>query len=338
MRTNILHFITRCAHLLAVVLLLGCGSGNKDQNNNAIQSSASAPHYLPTLMIFPSDAMLDRMGLLQTIENQGVVSYHRDYQRAFIKNPDLKFAIAAIQEEFSKVGFPMEDMEQQLKQISDNNAMDEVSDVARDAKAELLNTVRPDYIVELDYLYKADPQNRNPSKTLTYSVKAIDVYTNKAIGSISKANIAPAKNGNGDIPSLIKDDFPASLSDFKGQLTGHFENLLSNGVEITLRVAVAKGSDVKIDDECGDQELNERITNWMKDNTVKQSFKMSKNTSTEMFFTNVRIAAKTDEGKKYTAFDFAGELSKALKNSCRISTKNKTQSLGDAMVFVLGTK
>ena len=337
--------ITAAAALMST-LCFSCGE-NKNGNNGlmpsdeqvaAAENSENAlTQSMPTLMVFPSDAMMDRMGFLKEVDNQGTISYQRNYQQAFIKNPDIKFAIAAIQEEFAKIGFAMEDMEQQLKQISNNNAMDEVTDVARDARAELLNTVRPDYIIELDYDLKTDSKSRNLNKSLTYAVKALDVYTNKAVASVSKANVGSDKPEN-DVPALIKSDFPSSLDELKKQITGHYANLLANGVEITLRVAVSKTSDVKIDDDCGDQELNERINNWLKDNTVKQSFKMSKNTSTEMYFTNVRIAAKTADGKKYTAYDFAGELNKALKKGCSLKSKNKTQSLGDAMIMVEGLK
>lgn len=332
--------------LMISSVLLSCG-GNKNGNNgimptseevNSAESSAnSITQSMPTLMVFPSDAMLDRMGFLKEVDNQGTTSYQRDYQQAFIKNPDIKFAIAAIQEEFAKNGFAMEDMEQQLKQISNNNALDEVTDVARDSRTELLNTVRPDYIIELDYSLNTDLKSRNLNKSLTYSIKSLDVYTNKVVASISKVNVGADKPEN-DVPSLIKADFPSSMAELKKQITAHYANLLANGIEITLRVAVSKTSDVKIDDDCGDQELNERINNWLKDNTVKQAFKMSKNTSTEMYFTNVRIAAKNADGKKYTAYDFAGELNKALKKGCSLKSKNKTQSLGDALIFIEGTK
>jgi hypothetical protein len=333
-------------YITLTLILSSCGGGksgesgllpSKDQVNSAESNENAITQSMPTLMVFPSDAMLERLGVLKAEENQGTTSYQRDYQTAFIKNPDLKFAIAAIQEEFSKVGFPLEDMEQQLKQIANNNAMDEMGDVARDIRAELLNTVRPDFIIELDYELKTDAKSRNLNKALTYSVKTLDVYTNKAVASVTKANVGVDKAEN-DVPSLIKSDFPASLADLKKQITGHYANLLANGVEITLRVAVSKTSNVKIDDDCGDQELSERINNWLKDNTVKQSFKMSKNTSTEMAFTNVRIAAKTKDGKKYTAYDFAGELNRAFKSGCSLKSKNRTQSLGDAFIFIEGAK
>jgi hypothetical protein len=86
--------------------------------------------------------------------------------------------------------------------------------------------------------------------------------------------------------------------------------------------------------DCGYQEHNERITNWLKDNAEKQAFKMTKNTSTQMFFTNVRIAAKTQDGKKYTAYDFAGELYKGLQKGSNLKSINKTRILGDSFIVV----
>lgn len=324
-------------------LLYSCGNKNKgglmptdNQVSSKKQTSNAITQSMPTLMVFPSDAMLQRMGFLKEIQNQGTISYQRDYQQAFIKNPEIKFAIAVIQEEFAKVGFALEDMEQQLKQISNNNAMDEMSDYARDNRAELLNTVRPDYIIELDYDLNTEAKSRNLNKSLNYSIRGLDVYTNKAIASITKANAGVDKKEN-DVASIIKDDLPVSLQEFRQQITNHYADLLANGIEITLRVVTSNTSDVNIDDDCGDQELNERINNWLKDNTINQSFKMSKNTSTEMFFTNVRIYANTEDGKKYTAYDFSGELNKALKKGCGLKTRNRTQSLGDALVLIEGT-
>lgn len=324
-------------------LLYSCGNKNKgglmptdNQVSSKKQTSNAITQSMPTLMVFPSDAMLQRMGFLKEIQNQGTISYQRDYQQAFIKNPEIKFAIAVIQEEFAKVGFALEDMEQQLKQISNNNAMDEMSDYARDNRAEILNTVRPDYIIELDYDLNTEAKSRNLNKSLNYSIRGLDVYTNKAIASITKANAGVDKKEN-DVASIIKDDLPVSLQEFRQQITNHYADLLANGIEITLRVVTSNTSDVNIDDDCGDQELNERINNWLKDNTINQSFKMSKNTSTEMFFTNVRIYANTEDGKKYTAYDFSGELSKALKKGCGLKTRNRTQSLGDALVLIEGT-
>ena len=107
-------------------------------------------------MVIPSDGILQKLGCLTTIDNQGVTSYIRNYNGAFINSTDLKFVIAAIEEEFAKVGYPLENLEQQLKMISNENAIDQADGVTRDIRAGVMNTARPDYIIEVEYEMKID--------------------------------------------------------------------------------------------------------------------------------------------------------------------------------------
>ena len=65
---------------------------------------------------------------------------------------------------------------------------------------------------------------------------------------------------------------------------------------------------------------------------------MVKNTSTEMRFTNVRIYTSDENGNSYTAYDFAKDLRKALRNGCNLDLANKTQSIGDAYLQIEGVK
>jgi hypothetical protein len=290
---------------------------------------------MPTIMVFPSDALLLNMGFLREIQNQGTISYQRDYQQAFIKNPDVKFAVASLQEEFANNGFRLEDMEQQLKQITNNNAMDEANGIVRDIKTELLNTVRPDYIIELDYNNVVNTRSRNGDGSMTFTVKCLDVYTNKAVASISKSGVD--MSGGVDMATKIKEIIGESMSDFKSQITSHFYDLNKNGVEITLRVAANGTSGIALDDDCGDEEIGEKIDLWLKQNTINQAFKMVKNTDVEVSYTNVRIKARDDNGMKYTAYDFAKDLKKGLKKGCGLDVNNSTQSLGDALLIIEST-
>ena len=106
-----------CFFLCGLLFLSSCANDDLPSAGNTEANSQS----MPTIMVFPSDALLLNMGFLREIKNQGTLSYQRDYQQAFIKNPDVKFAVASLQEEFAKNGFRLEDMEQQLKQITNNN-------------------------------------------------------------------------------------------------------------------------------------------------------------------------------------------------------------------------
>jgi len=327
--------------LFLTVLLYSCGGSSdnstivptKEESKSLKKESNAITQSMPSIMVIPSDALLKRIDCLSEIDNQGVTSYERDYARSFVQDSELRFVIAGIEEEFSKKGFSLENLEQTLKQVGNNNAMDNMEGVARDLRAELMNTARPDYIVELDYELKQDPKSRNINKMLTYIVKCLDVYTNKSVASVTKANVGQESDNN-DIPSLVKEDFGSTITELQTGITTHFKDLLANGIEITLRLAVMNTSLVALDDDCGDEEIGEKVITWLKENTVNSTYKMSKNTETEMFFTNVRIFTEDENGSSYTAYDFAKDLKKGLKKGCGLDVSNKTQSLGDAFIQI----
>lgn len=327
--------------LSILVLFNSCGgdSGNSsmlptnEESKTAKRESNAISQSLPSVMVVPSDAMLKRINCLTEFDNQGVTAYVRDYAKSFIQYSELRFVIAGIEEEFSKKGFSLENLEQTLKQLSNNNAMDNMEGVARDLRAELMNTARPDYIVELDYELKQDPSSRKINKTLTYIVKCLDVYTNKSVASVTRTNVGQESEKN-DVPSLVKEDFGSAVEELQSGITNHFKDLLANGIEITLRLAVMNSSTVALDDDCGDEEIGEQVITWLKENSVNSTYKMSKNTGTEMFFTNVRIYTEDENGSSYTAYDFAKDLKKAMKKGCGLDLSNKTQSLGDAFLQI----
>lgn len=327
--------------ILFSVLLNSCQSSSdnssmvptKEESKSLKKESNAITQSMPSIMVIPSDALLKRIDCLSEMDNQGVTAYVRDYSKSFVQESELRFVIAGIEEEFSKKGFSLENLEQTLKQIGNNNAMDNMEGVARDLRAELMNTARPDYIVELDYELKQDPKSRNINKTLTYIVKCLDVYTNKSVASVTRANVGQESENN-DVPSLVKEDFGSAIAELQTGITSHFKDLLANGIEITLRLAVMNTSSVALDDDCGEEEIGEKVITWLKENSVNSTYKMSKNTETEMFFTNVRIYTEDENGSSYTAYDFAKDLKKGLKKGCGLDVSNKTQSLGDAFIQI----
>lgn len=326
-------------------LIIGFSSCNFNSTNSdldpsvsEIASSKSGGTALnrssPTIMIFPSDALLKQLTCLKEIENQGIISYHRDYQKAFIQDAELKFLITSLEELFSKAGYPLENLEQQLKQIANDNAMDAMDGLAKDSRTLLLNTARPDYIIELFYEYKQDPNSRNPKKILSYSVAALEVYTNKSVGAITKANIT--KDGE-NLQSLLKYEFNQNISSLQNQIKSHFADILANGIEITLRLTTEENIDFNFSDEClGDENYNDWVNTWLKNNTVNSSFKPVKNSNKELKYTNVRIMPKTSDNQRYSAFDFANDLRRDFKKGCGASATNRTQGIGDAYLIIKG--
>jgi len=318
------------------LIILSCNSSSTDKNLKSGTKDIIG-QTKPALMVFPSDALLKRINCLTEVDNQGTLGYIRDYKKSFTTDSELKLIIASIEELFAKNGYPIENLEQQLKQIETENAIDDMESIAKDPKTLLMNTARPDFIIEIDYEAKQDPSSRNPHTLINYLITAIDVYSNKTVASITQTDLSNSENKS--IAGIIKGNLDVKMDDFQQQLGNRFADINSNGAEITLRITVDGNTNLKLGDEClGTENYNDWINNWLKTNTVNQTFKPVKNTDMELRYTNVRIKAQATDGKKFTAYDFANKLKNDISKGCGIIVTNKTQGIGDAYVTVKSLK
>lgn len=331
--------------ILLFLIFSSCHWGNENEKIKPSSSDVSTgksdgtaiDQTNPTIMVLPSDALLQKLSCITELENQGSISYKRDYQKSLINNSDLKFVIASIEELFANAGYPLENMEQQLKQIINEKSMDEMEDISKDPRTLLMNTVRPDYVIDIDYNYSQDPLSRNPKKILSYVLTAINTYTNKSIASITRTNLNTQEQT--PLATIIKKDLTENISNFQTQIKSEFTNEISNGIEITLRLTTENNASFSFSDEClGTENYNDWLNNWLKKNTFRSSFKPVKNTDKELKYTNVKIKPKLENGQRYSAFDFANDLKKDFSKSCGIKAINRTQGIGDAYIVVSGLK
>jgi hypothetical protein len=285
----------------------------------------------PTLMVVPSDALLKRLGCLKDISQEGKTTYTRDYTKAFAEDSNLKFAITGIEGKFAEVGFSLENLEQTLKQIANEKAQDEIDNIEKDLKTVLLNTARPDIILELDYEMKPNTSGRNYMVSLTYNLSAMDAFTNKTVAA---AQSAGTNSQEEDVAKLLGVAVSENLPTLQKQIQTHFADLIKNGKEITLRLNAEQGANFSFSQDCGNEEVADAIRTWLKENAKNATFKAVKSTDKELRFTSVRIPTHTKEGKPYSAHDFANDLRKAVGKTCKLKFRNQTQSIGDAYLTV----
>ena len=69
----------------------------------------------PTIMVVPSLTWCNEMGYTKTFDTNGGSKTVADYERAFLENGDMKVAITTIGSMMGDMGFPLKDMEQNLK-------------------------------------------------------------------------------------------------------------------------------------------------------------------------------------------------------------------------------
>ncbi len=181
-------FYLNLAVAASAIALTACGGGGKSASGNSLTAAAednseaymeenvnAVDQALPEIMVLPSDNMLKKYNALKNTSN-GV---ERDYQAYLLNNTGNKTMMSAIQNEFAQLGYPLNDLEQTLKQLATREATDEADGLAKDAKTLLLATAAPDIIIELDYKQAID--KKTLAKNTEYTLSFIDPYTNKVV-------------------------------------------------------------------------------------------------------------------------------------------------------------
>jgi hypothetical protein len=288
-------------------------------------------------VIIPSDELLKRSGCITLEDAQGKTIYIRDYKKFLMVNDDSKFIISNIQARFIELGFPLEDLDQALKQINDQVLIDEVDGLKKDPKTGLLTSVRPDIVIELDYKLEVDKKSRNLNKSLTYTLKALDAFSSKSVANIQETGFGKDIKTN-NLSELMSNSLNEQFDIFASQINNYFADIIRKGREITVRVSISNKVTMSMEDDCLDE--GETYADWlvdyMKTHTLKGAYKLQRNTESEMYFKNVRIKTLNENGTQYGAYDFASELRKAFRSSCGVKASNKTQGLGDVYIILKG--
>lgn len=299
---------------------------------------------LPQIMILPSDQVLKNFGCLKNQTVNGRTYQIRDYQKYLMADDRAKRIFSTIQTAFNNEGFPLNDLEQTLKQLNTQEATDMADGFEKDAKTLLLTTAQPDIILEMNYNTTANTSNganvlrtkkkevEISEKNISYTLNAIDAYTNKVISSITASNIK-GESTTETIQADLQEKFKGLMKDVQN----YFSDILTRGRDITVRVAVAKGSNVKLSDTNieGDT-YADYIMDYIKSHTVKGAYKMQRNTDNELYFVNCRIRLLNEDGTQYGVYDWARDLAKSLRKNLGVKVTNKSQGLGEVLISIEG--
>lgn len=333
--------------MFTAMLIASCGGGSSSSSDNSLAEGASGDieeyessnvnaveQARPQIMIIPADQTLKSFGALKekTIDGRGFVI--RDYQKYLTKDDRFRRIASSIQDAFVKQNYPLADFEQTLKQISTNDALDMADGVQKDAKTELMNTARPDIVLEMNYYKSATSltSHNYKNKNVSYTLSAIDAYTTNVIATITSSNIKGQsttetiqEDMNGKLPGLMKD------------IQNYYSDILKRGREVTLRITVEKGSNQDLSDESIDGDVyTDWLIDYVKTNSVKGAYKMSRNTSKELYFTGVRIKLLNDDGTQYGVYDWARDLQKSIRKNLGLKVSNRSQGLGEIVISVKG--
>lgn len=333
------------ALVAGMVLLASCGGKNGTEGSSLAEGASgdivayensevnAIEQARPTIMVLPSDNLLKTFKSLTTENIDGRNVNIRDYNKYLLANKDNKAVISTIQDAFVQANYPLQDLEQTLKQLENQEAVDMVDGIDKDAKTMLLTVAQPDMIIELDYNSSIDmrapiDKGRNISMTLN----VLDAYTNTVLSSTTLSDIQGDKTASA-MAEPMKEVMPKLL----GEIQKSFSDVLTRGRNVTVRIAVASGSDVNLNDESieGDT-YADWIVDYIKTHTVKGAYKMQRNTDKELYFVNCRIPLLNEDGTQFGVYDWARDMSKAMRKNLGVKCTNKSQGLGEILITING--
>ena len=289
----------------------------------------------PTIMVIPSDHWCTSRYFTKTMDNQGKKVTINDYEAAFREDAELYNVAAKIGEIMAADGYPVKDYMQEYKSLMDEQTEEEVTMSSMGSMIEetpldmLRRRVKYDIELRVDWTVNKEANG----KSISVNIAAIDSYSNKQVA---------AANGTSEaadmiVVRLIENALLEQMSNFALQLNKHFEDLQTNGREISLQIRCWDSGMVTLEDENEDgDELIDVIAEWIEDNTVKGAYNLASNTETRAKFEQVRIPMFNDKGRAMDARMFANQLRKYLREQS-IECKVMNKGLGEA-VLVLGEK
>ena len=300
---------------------------------------ASAQIKKPELMVIPSDVWCITNGYYTEVENLGTTVKVPNYKQALQENMGLKLAIAKLNDLMAERQFPLQSLEQMVKNLEQRRMEDNLTtskagnELAESPLDEVARTAKCDIILELSWEVK----DFGPKHSISYILEARDAYTAKSIGAASGTG---AQSFSADVDVLLEEAIVANMDNFVNRLMDHFQEMQTIGREISLDIKVFadNAAGVDLETEFDGEELVDIINNWLQVNTVQGRFSMPYASENVANFTQVRIPVYDERGRAIDANGFAKSLAKYLKKEpYNIPSKVLVKGLGRA-VIILGEK
>lgn len=299
-----------------------------------VSASALGQAKKPTLMVVPSDAWCKEHGYEQTFDNQGTPEQLPDYRAAVATDKQLNAVISKIGTLMADRGFPLKDLQQNLKSIQSLSAEDRVissksrgASIAESPLDRLRRTAKADIILEIDWTVNTV----GPKSSITYNLRALDAYSSKQVAGSEGTGKG---SFSAEVPVLLEEAVQDHMDAFAAQLQNHFDDLLTNGREVVLDLRVFEGSGVDFEKEYDGYELNEVIDNWLSENCVQHRFSKSDATESMILYEQVRIPLYKANGQAQDTYGFARELARFLGAApYSIPVKTVNRGLGRCLLI-----
>ncbi len=245
-----------------------------------------------------------------------------------------RVAISKVKEGFDNRGFTTFDFSAKLKAALDDKLF--TSENQSDIKSALVEMSGADIFVEVEVPEMIQTAGGNSARII---LQAFDASTG---ASLSNKTCESPKFNTTDYGALITRAISKSsstsqpdkalspcLEDFLNVMQIKFTDIVENGRGVKVNFSIAQGSKYKFSTEIKPDAIpfSDLLETWMGDNAVKNNYHIQGTTDVKIFFDEVRIPLKDDNGKNYSPSKFALKIYQFLKTktiNCSKQIKNGT--------------
>lgn len=287
---------------------------------------------IPTLMVVPSDQWCKQNGFV-TPDGQP------DYMTAVTSSSELLQAIAQVNTLFADRGFPLKNLESQLKTLKSQRAEDVLTtsksgaDILESPIDQLKNVAHADIWVKMGW--NINTLAGGSQQTLSFVLQGLDAYTDKQVAGATGTG-QPVYSSQAQLPLMLETAILGHMNTFADQLISHFRDVQRNGRELVIRVRVFDDFDGDLESDYDGEELGVLIEEWIADNTLRSKFNTSVATANQMLFENVTVPMQNDRGRDVDARTWLRGLQRFLQQRYGIESKIMTQGLGAATLVIGG--
>jgi hypothetical protein len=304
----------------------------------AISNLALGQAKKPTIMVVPSDVWCKKNGYMQVFDNQGTKQEVPDYKKALQSDIDLISVITKINGIMGERGFPLKNLESEIKRLEAESAEDALmqsktsgSGISESPIDKLNKTAKADIIMQLTW----NVIQTGPKKSITFVLQGLDSYTSK---QIAEAQGTGMPSFTAEIPVLLEEAVISHMDNFNVRLQAHFDDMFTNGREVTLRVKKYESFDGDLSTEFNGKELSDIIEDWVRMNAVKNRFDAPTGGDNNLNIEGIRMPMYDNTGKALDAKGFFKPLNKMLKEPpYNIKNNLVVKGLGQSNI-ILGEK
>jgi hypothetical protein len=248
-----------------------------------------------------------------------------DIRTILEKDVNRRVAISKVKEGFDSRGFTTVDFSAKLKQALDDKLFN--GEAQSDFKSDLVEMSGADIYVEVEVPEMISTAGGNAARLIlqAYDASTANSLANEVCES-PKFNTtdygalvtrALTKNNN------IDNKTSSCLEDFLNVIQTKFNDIVENGRSVKINFALNAGAKTKFSTEIKPDglPLSDVIEAWIADNSVKNNYHLQGTTDVKVFFDDVRIPLKDDNGRNYNPNKFALKIFQFLKSKNLSSSK-----------------